>query len=272
MNKILSLRAFECGTEDFDFSGLFINSDEGKQELPVNVLMFEHRKFGTALVNTGCSDALKKNLTQYYKYKQEHDLHFSKKSDIIHKLDEENIDPLLIRKVLLTHLSPECCGGLPLLPKYEIISGAQVLWLIKVRNIDDEMMKSTMPDVTIPVKAAGIFTGKTFLKDYFKWVYDIFGDGSVLGVDLRGHKQGMMGFYFCESKLFFAADAATDERVLENGLVPSEKMLSLQEEPDEYLVTIMTLRRMYREHPEITVRFLHSRDIPEITTEEQKKM
>ena len=272
MNRILSLKNFVCGTEDFNFSELFINSDEGKQELPINVLMFEHRKVGTVLVNTGCSEALKKNLTQYLKYRQEHELHFDRDSSILRQLDKENIDPFLIRKVLLTHCSPECCGGLPLLPKYEIISGAQVLWLIKVRNIDDQMMKSTMPDVSIPVKAAGVYSGKTFLKDYFKWVFDIFGDGSVLGVDLRGHKEGMMGFFFSESGFFYAADAAPDERVLENKLVPSEKMLSRQEEPDEYLVTIMTLRRLQREHPEVTVRFMHSRDIPEIKESVKKPL
>lgn len=264
MKKILSLRNFVCGSECFNYSDLFINSDDGKQELPINVLMVEHRNLGTMLVNTGCSYVLKDSLKQYLIYRKNHNIRFEKDIAITEILDRENIDPRLIKKVILTHSSPECCGGLPLLPKYEIISGAKVLWLLKVRNVDNEMMKSTMPEVTVPVRAAGVFSGKTFLSEYFKWVYDILGDGSVLGVDLCGHKNEMLGLYFTESGLFYAADAAPDERVIEKELVPSKKLLSRQESPDEYLVTIMTLRRLCREHPEVTMRFLHSRNIPVI--------
>ena len=260
MNRILSLKNFVCGTEDFNFSELFINSDEGKQELPINVLMFEHRKVGTVLVNTGCSEALKKNLTQYLKYRQEHELHFDRDSSILRQLDKENIDPFLIRKVLLTHCSPECCGGLPLLPKYEIISGAQVLWLIKVRNIDDQMMKSTMPDVSIPVKAAGVYSGKTFLKDYFKWVFDVFGDGTVLALDLSGYAKAMAGFFLTEKNIFFAADASIDMTAVEEGLVPGDKLLSRAFYPDDYISVIATLRRLHKEHPEIRFLFSHSEE------------
>ena len=267
MNKILSLRAFACGEEQFNFTELFINSDAGEQYLPVNVLMIEHRKLGTALVNTGCTERLKKNLPQFISYRQKHKLRFENSDSILKQLDKENIDPRLIKKVILTHCSPECCGALPLLPKYELISSAQVLCLIKAGITDDTMMKSTMPEPSVLVKAAGIFNGQTPLKKYFKWVYDIFGDGSVLGIDLRGHCQYMTGLYFTESRLLYAADAAVNESVLEEELVPSEKLLALQAEPDDYLVTLSTLRRLHREEPDITIRFLHSRSFPEIYAE-----
>lgn len=267
MKKIISLRAFACGEEQIDFSDMFINSQAGEQTLPINVLMLEHRKLGTILVNTGCTDRLKKNLPQFIAYRQKHKLRFEGSDSIIKQLDNENVDPRLIRRVILTHCSPECCGALPLLPRYELISSAQVLCLIKAGITDDSMMKSTMPEPSVPVKAAGIFNGETPLKKYFKWVYDISGDGSVLGVDLRGHCQYMTGLYFTESRLLYAADAAPDERVLDEELVPSEKLLALQAEPDDYLVTLSTLRRLHREQPDITVRFMHSRSIPVISGE-----
>ncbi len=258
IQKIISVRFFECGKEEFDFSELYINSEAGKKTLPVNVILAEHKKLGNMLINTGCADTLKKNLTQYSKYKIKHKLEFNKQSSIIYQLEQEQTDPLCIKKVLLTHCSPECCGALPLLPKYELISSAQVMCSIKLEQLDDGMLKSTMPDKSVPIRAAGIFSGDIFLKKYFKWVYDILGDGSVLGVDLRGHTKEMMGFYFTEHKLFYAADAATDETVLKDGLVPSENLLELQAYPDEYLSTLMTLRKIYREHPEIRFVFLHS--------------
>lgn len=269
MSKILSLRAMECGSESFDFSALFINSNGKEETLPVNVLMLEHKKFGNILVNTGCSELLKKNMTVYLKYKQKHRLKFSDNDCITDRLEAEGSDPLIIKRVILTHCSPECCGALPLLPKYELVSSAQVLCLIKTRDLDDGMMKSTLPEPKIPVRAAGIFNGQTPMKKYFKWIYDVLGDGSVLGFDLRGHCREMMGLYFTESGLLYAADAAVDERVLDQELVPSEKLLELQSYPEDYLVTLSTLRRLHRECPEITIRFMHSRDFPFNT--EQKR-
>ena len=262
MNKIISIRAIPCGRESFNFSELFINSKGKEETLPINVLLLEHRKLGNILVNTGCSELLKKNVTVFFKYKQKHKLSFDSSDCIADRLEAEGSDPMIIKKVILTHCSPECCGALPLLPKYEIVSNAQVLCLIKTRDLDDDMMKSTMPEMKIPVRAAGIYNGQTPLKSYFKWIYDILGDGSVLGFDIRGHRKEMMGLFFPESKLLYAADAAVDERVLDQELVPSEKLLELQSYPEDYLVTLSTLRRLHRECPDICIRFLHSKDIP----------
>ena len=266
MSKIISMKSFACGTETFCFRDLYINSDGKEETLPINVLLFEHRRLGHILVNTGCSDLLRKNPAQLLKYRQKRRIHFERNSDITDLLEAEGIDPLLIKKVILTHCSPECCGALPLLPRYEIISSAQVLCLIKTRDLDDDMMKSTLPESTVPIRAAGIYNGKTFLKDYFKWVYDILGDGSVLGFDLRGHRQEMMGLYFTESGLLYATDAAVDERVLTEELVPTEKLLSMQAYPDDYLITLMTLRHIHRDHPEVNIKFLHSETL---TTSEE---
>ncbi len=261
MSKILSLKAVACGSERFDFSELFINSNGKEESLPINVLLLEHRKFGNILVNTGCSKLLKKNPALFLKYKQKHKLTFDDSDCITAKLEADGLDPMIIKKVILTHCSPECCGALPLLPKYELISSAQVLCLIKTRDTDDDMMKSTLPDARIQVKAGGIFNGQTPLKKYYKWVYDILGDGSVLGFDIRGHRKEMMGLFFPEQDLLYAADAAVDERVLDSELVPSEKLLELQSYPEDYLVTLSTLRRLHRECPEIEIKFLHSKDI-----------
>lgn len=262
-HKIESVRFFECGSEEFDFTELFINSEAGKKRLPVNVVMLEHRRLGNMLINTGCTETLKKNPAMYAKYRINHKLDFKKEDSIIYQLEQENTDPVCIKKVLLTHCSPECCGALPLLPKYELISSAQVMCMIKLGRTDEEMLRSTMPKKSVPIKAAGIFNGDSVLKDYFKWVYDVLGDGSLLGVDLRGHTKEMMGFYFTESRLFYGADAAVDESVLDEGLVPSEKMLGLQAYPDEYLSSLTTLRRLHREHPEIRFAFLHSQSVHE---------
>lgn len=259
MNKIVSLRFLACGKEEFDFNELFLQSSYGKEQLPINVILLEHRKLGHMLVNTGCTEQLKKNPAAYAKFKAAHPISFGKKDSILYQLEQEKTDPLLIKKVLLTHCYPECCGALPQLPRYELLSSAQVLCAVRFGTGEDHVMKSTLPDASVPIRAAGLFKGNYKLKSYFKFTYDLLGDGSVLGVDLKGHAHEMMGYYFPEYDLLYAADAAIDERMLLEELTPSETLLQRQALPDDYLLQLIRLRHIHRDFPETRILFLHSR-------------
>ena len=258
MDKIISLKRYICGSEEFNFSELYRNCTIGTKNLPVNVFMLEHKRQGTILINTGCSRLLRQNPTAFANLLMRSKLSFKNDDGICSLLSAEKTDPICVRKVLLSHCDPECCGALPLLPKYELISGAQVLSVLWYADASDRIMKSTLPPAGIPKRAAGIFKGKTFLSQYFKWVYDIFNDGSILAVDISGHAKAMVGFYLPEKKIFFAADASIDETAIEQPLIPSDKLLGKQFYPDDYLSVLITLRRIHKEHPEIRFLFSHS--------------
>lgn len=257
-NKIITIKRYICGKEEFDFSELFVNTEYGTEILPINVFLIEHKKLGNILINTGCSNLLKKNAVQYSALKTKHKISFEPEDSIISQMSKEEMDPLCIKKVLLTHCDPECCGALPLLPKYEIVSSAQVLCVLNFGFSSEGVMKSTIPNNNTPKSATGIFNGDTVLRNYFKWVYDAFGDGSVLGVDLSGHAKAMMGFFLPEKNIFFAADSAIDERILNEDIIPGEKLLQLQYDADDYISNIATLRRFHRENPDIKIIFSHS--------------
>ncbi len=259
-NKIVTIKRYQCGQEDFSFKELFRNSDNETETLPINVFLIEHRKFGNILINTGCSHLLKKNPIQYSKLKTQRKISFREADEITEQLSNEKMDPVCIKKVLLTHCDPECCGALPLLPKYEIISTAQVLCVLALAQSSEGVMKSTLPEKNVPRSATGIFKGDTVLRRYFKWVYNVLGDGSVLAVDLSGHAKAMTGFYLPEKNILFAADSAIDERVLDQDLIPSDKLLQLQYDADDYISNIITLRRFHRENPDIKMIFSHSKD------------
>ncbi len=257
-NKIITIKRYICGQEEFNFQELFLNTKYQTETLPINVFLIEHKKYGNLLINTGCTKLLKKNAIQYSALKNKRKISFDDNSSIMTQLEADDMDPLCIKKVLLTHCDPECCGALPLLPKYEILSSAQVLCVLHFAYASEGVMKSTLPPKKINRAATGLFNGETLLKNYFKWIYDVLGDGSVLGVDLSGHAKAMMGFFIPEHNIFFAADTAIDERILDEELVPNEKLLSLQFDPNDYLSSLATLRRLHRENPDIRLFFSHS--------------
>ena len=258
MDKIISFKRYICGYEEFNFNSLYRNCSDGIKKLPVNVFMLEHKKYGVILVNSGCSKLLRLNATAFSRLLSKHKLRFTDDDSIKARLLSENMDPMIVKKVLLTHCSPECCGGLNLLPKYELLSIARVLTMVWLADPSDGIMKNTLPDADTPKKAAGIFKGKTVLSDYFKWVFDVFGDGSILAVDLTGCFGAMAGFFLPEKNIFIAADAFIDEAALSDGLIPSDKLLKMTAYPDDYLSILATLRRLKKDHPEITLIFSHS--------------
>ena len=71
-NKIITIKRYICGKEEFDFSELFVNTEYGTEILPINVFLIEHKKLGNILINTGCSNLLKKNAVQYSALKTKH--------------------------------------------------------------------------------------------------------------------------------------------------------------------------------------------------------
>ena len=259
MKKIVSLKVLHCGYEEFRMNELYPNAGFTAEKLPINVILMEHRKFGHILINTGCTKEMKRNAVSYSKYALKRKVSFSNEDTVISQLEKENMAPICIKKVLLTHANAECCGALPLLPKYELMATAQLLCVMKFDSDSENIIKSTFPKENIPMKAFNVFKGETPLKSCFRYVYDVLGDGSVLAVDIRGAANAMTGYFIPEENIFFAADAAIDERVLESSLFPSEKLLSMQYDADEYISTLSTLGKLHREYPEIKFIFSHSK-------------
>ena len=260
MKKIESIRRFICGYEEFRLSELYEGGNFKTEKLPINVFMAEHRKFGNILINTGCSNMMKKSPIAYSKYLSKHKVSFDRNDTIIEQLAKEGMDALCIKKVLLTHANAECCGALPLIPKYELMSTAQLLCVLKFDNDSDNIIKSTLPPDNIPMKAFNVFKGTSVLKKYFKFVYDVLGDGSILAVDMSGAANSMTGYFIAEDNIFFCADAMTDERFFDDDIFPTDKLLLMQYDSEDYMNIRRILKTINSEYPDIRFVFSHSKD------------
>lgn len=261
MKNIINFKRYKCGNEKFVLSDLYENCKTGVCSLPVNVFRLEHRKFGNILFNSGCSSLMNKNPVNFAKYKSKHKISFNAEDTIISQLSAEGLDPLCIKKVILTHCNPECCGSLPLLPKYELVSSAQVLCSLNFGYLSEGVLKSTVPNSSVPRRAIVPFEGDTFLKNYFKWVYDVLGDGSVLGFDISGHSKYMMGYFIPEINIFIGADACITEEAVTKNYTPTKKLLDMQYYPDDYLMVFNKIIKIHSENPEIKMIFSHSENI-----------
>ncbi len=94
-----------------------------------------------------------------------------------------------------------------------------------------------------------------FLSQYFEIVYDIFLDGSIIGVELPGHAQGQMGIYFEteKQKFFLIADACYVSETFKDLKYPNAITGIINEDTEVYKETVQKIHRLYKEHADIEI-------------------
>ena len=96
-----------------------------------------------------------------------------------------------------------------------------------------------------------------FLCGYFQRVYDLFGDGSVIGIRLDGHCKGQMGLWIPDLKLFLAADAGWGRDLVRHTLSMRLAPRLIQRNFFQYKDTLGRICRMKKDYPWIQVFFSH---------------
>ena len=88
-------------------------------------------------------------------------------------------------------------------------------------------------------------------------MYDIFNDGSVIGVLLDGHAEGQMGIYLPEYNIFFAADACWGEDILDEvkNMYPLPRLI--QNDFKKYSQTVTAIQKFSAVHPEVKIIYSH---------------
>ena len=83
----------------------------------------------------------------------------------------------------------------------------KVIETLKKGKIGDLVFRNMIPTGNVKYCTVNEFTEEHFLSEYFTKLYDVFGDGSIIGTELNGHAKGQLGIYLSEQKMFLVADA-----------------------------------------------------------------
>ena len=114
-----------------------------------------------------------------------------------------------------------------------------------------------IPHAKILVKTVKPASDKNIFGEFFSEVYDIFNDGSVIGVRLDGHAEGQMGIYLPEYKIFFAADACWGEDILDEvkNMYPLPRLI--QNDFKKYSHTVTAIQKFSAAHSEVKIIYSH---------------
>ena len=243
--KVTEATLYHCGYCTNNLGILFRIVLWEKRNFPASVLRICHKDFGEILYDTGYSEDIFRRGIFLWFYRFILPVCFKKGDRIDEKLALDGISRENVKIIILSHNHPDHIGGLSCFPKYELIAFKEVLKQIPVMsNVKSRREpKKLMED--------------HFLCGYFQRVYDLFGDGSVIGIRLDGHCKGQMGLWIPDLKLFLAADAGWGRDLVRHTLNMRLVPRLIQRNFFQYKDTLGRICRMKKDYPWIQVFFSH---------------
>ncbi len=257
--KIVTVKLFECGYCVNDLGHVFKGYRSEKRRFPALAVLLKHSELGCILYDTGYSKLIYDNKLVSKIYNLLNRTYVAETDMISSKLMENEINPSEIKNIILSHAHPDHIAGLKYFRDYELVSTPVVLNTLCTGNAFDLVFKNMIPTSGVKLRALKPYKGSTIFDGYFDRIFDVFGDGSVIGVELNGHAQGQLGIYIPGYELFFAADACWGEDLMK--YVGRMRLIPrlIQDSYRQYRETIITLKRFSKDYPGIRIIYSHGR-------------
>ena len=256
--KVRSIRSFTCGSCINNQRFILRGASAKKMRFPAKVFLLEHHNLGYLLFDTGYSQAVKHNGLVAKLYNLLNPIELSHDQVITAQLRAIGISSQEIKAIILSHLHPDHIGGLPLFREPDIYVSPEI-WA-QVVNPKQRSLLVFDNLLQQPLVKYQVITRELtdhFLNRYFPHVYDVLGDGSILGVALEGHASGQIGVYLPEWNILLAADAAWNKFMLHRAKQMHWLARMVQHDFTTFLQTARDLRILEAEHPEIEIYFTH---------------
>lgn len=201
---------------------------------PSMFVHFHHEKHGHILYDTGYSQKFYEETSKFPNilYAKLTPVFVKKEDTAVYKLKQQGINPEDIKYIIISHFHADHIAALKDFPnakfiyfthgfekfdgygKYKRLVNGYLLGLIpedfKERTIAVEQKPTTL-------------SVSQELNEFFSIQYDIFGDGSLLAIELPGHARGQLGLYFTQGKkeFFLVADSCWLTQAYEENIKPA---------------------------------------------------
>lgn len=181
---------------------------------------------------------------------------------ISQKLKKQGINSSDIDYVVLSHFHADHIGGLKEFTESKYLYTQSSYDILKDKTGLKALLKGFLPGLipdnfvenSLPVNDSTLIT-KHYLCKYFTRVHDLFGDESLIGVEIPGHAKGQLGLYLETSTgpYFLIADACYFTETYKKMALPNEIVHIISDSKKEYIDTIKRINKISIDHPEINI-------------------
>ncbi len=209
---ISSVRYFDCGYCINQLAHAFRGHPKEKRRFPAGVFLLKHPQEGYLLFDTGYSRSIFNTGVKGWLYRKLNPTFVTPNDEIITQLRMVGVEPEEITHVILSHLHPDHIGGVKFFPHSKFVLSQAAYQGFEAPRVKDLLFSDLLPDwfeSKIQLVSDFQLDSATGLRSH-----DLFGDGSLILVDLEGHAKGQIGA-LVPNQLLLAADACWG-RDLEN--------------------------------------------------------
>ena len=239
-------------------------------QFPALVALIQHPMLGNILFDTGYSERFFRETYHWpnHLYALITPVYIQPEESAIQQLQQHGIPPESIQYIVISHFHADHIGGLADFPNaeficaqsaYEAVKQQKGLWAVKAGFLQGLLPPNFEQRVEFveqkPVVPA--------VPGYFETGFDLFGDRSLLAIELPGHATGQLGLMFVEKTeqcYFLVADACWSSRAYQEFVFPHPIAQLIFSNPTAYRATLQKLHQLHKKHPEILIIPTHCAD------------
>lgn len=238
---------------------------------PAGFACILHPTYGPVLFDTGYSRRFFAETASFPNalYRHITPVVFHEEDSAANQLREAGIAPQDVRHIVLSHFHADHIGGLRDFPN------ARFIYLSKAYNAVKQLgplcrvragfLPGLLPEDfaarSIPIAAMSSI--RPFEPDFpFHEAYDLFGDGSILAVELSGHAAGMIGLFVSTERqdYLLCADAVWSSRAFMEDRPPHPAAGLIMSDRGEYKRSFELLRKLHMHYPAVRIVPSHCRE------------
>lgn len=245
---------------------------------PAHFSIIKHPKAGIILIDTGYAEHFMTatEAFPYSIYARVTPISFKQTDSAKAQLKEQGIRAEEVRFIIITHFHADHIAGLRDFPCATFICLAKAYHHVKEASGIKALRKGYIPSLLpqnfterVSFLEEGVlykaedtaikWTGLYLLQDT---IYDVFGDQSILAVELPGHARGQIGLLLQteEEAVFIVADAVWDSDSYRYQQFAQPIAGLILDNTSAYRRTVKKLSAYHQKYPEVTLIPLHCRE------------
>ncbi len=236
-----------------------------KLKFPSLVAKIYHPNFGYILFDTGFSDQIYSQAKKFpwNIYLKTIKPEIKKGKSLKSCLEQKNIFEEDIKFIIISHFHPDHIGGICDFPSSKLVYSRDSLILFQQKNSFKNLIHGFIPQlITNNIESRSFFTDNLKIVNLekkwapFQYGYDLFGDKSIIIIDLKGHSIGHIGIILQtkdNKDVFLIGDACWTRYSFEKNIYPLDFIKLITDDFKEYKNQIYKIHQLYKSRNDLFI-------------------